>query len=102
MIRCIRRHILTLLVTLLLAPLAELHAGETSISPTKPNVIVIMSDDMGYADIGAHGCKDIPTPNIDRLAKGGCDSHRCVCKRLLLHADARSVDELPVSASLRH
>lgn len=37
----------------------------------KPNVIVIVGDDMGYADIGAHGCKDIPTPHIDSLATTG-------------------------------
>ncbi len=37
----------------------------------KPNIVIILSDDMGYADIGVHGCKDIPTPNIDRIAKGG-------------------------------
>jgi arylsulfatase A-like enzyme len=37
----------------------------------KPNVLVILTDDMGYADIGVHGCKDIPTPHIDSLAKRG-------------------------------
>ena len=37
----------------------------------RPNVIVIVADDMGYADIGVHGCKDIPTPHIDSIAKGG-------------------------------
>lgn len=37
----------------------------------KPNVVVIVGDDMGYADIGVHGCKDIPTPNIDSLATDG-------------------------------
>jgi len=37
----------------------------------KPNLIVIMADDMGYADVGFNGCKDIPTPNIDRIAKNG-------------------------------
>jgi arylsulfatase A-like enzyme len=37
----------------------------------KPNIIVIVGDDMGYADIGVHGCKDIPTPNIDSLAADG-------------------------------
>ncbi len=36
-----------------------------------PNLIVIMCDDMGYADVGFNGCKDIPTPNIDRIAKSG-------------------------------
>ncbi|MDZ4686719.1 MAG: sulfatase-like hydrolase/transferase [Planctomycetaceae bacterium] len=37
----------------------------------KPNVLIIVGDDMGYADVGFHGCKDIPTPNLDKLAKGG-------------------------------
>lgn len=37
----------------------------------KPNIIVILVDDMGYADVGFNGCKDIPTPNIDRIAKNG-------------------------------
>ncbi len=37
----------------------------------KPNILVIVGDDMGYGDIGVHGCKDIPTPNIDSLAKNG-------------------------------
>lgn len=37
----------------------------------RPNVIVIMADDLGYADIGCYGCKDIPTPHIDSLAEEG-------------------------------
>lgn len=37
----------------------------------KPNVIVIVGDDMGYADVGFHGGKDIPTPHLDALAKSG-------------------------------
>lgn len=40
-------------------------------STTKPNIIVILVDDMGYADVGFNGCKDIPTPNIDRIAANG-------------------------------
>ncbi len=40
-------------------------------APRRPNIVVIVSDDHGYGDIGVHGCRDIPTPNIDSLAKNG-------------------------------
>jgi len=36
-----------------------------------PNIIIIISDDQGYADIGVQGCQDIKTPNIDSIAKNG-------------------------------
>jgi arylsulfatase A-like enzyme len=38
--------------------------------PEKPNIIIILADDMGYSDIGCYG-SEINTPNIDRLAKNG-------------------------------
>ncbi len=37
----------------------------------KPNVLVILADDLGYADIGCFGAKDIATPHLDRMAKEG-------------------------------
>jgi arylsulfatase A-like enzyme len=37
----------------------------------KPNVIIILADDLGNADLGVQGGKDIPTPNIDSIAKSG-------------------------------
>jgi arylsulfatase A-like enzyme len=37
----------------------------------RPNILLIVSDDLGYADLGIHGSRDIPTPNIDRLARDG-------------------------------
>lgn len=37
----------------------------------RPNIVLILADDMGYADLGITGAKDIPTPNIDKLAKEG-------------------------------
>ncbi len=41
------------------------------VAAVKPNLIIIMTDDQGYADVGFNGCKDIPTPNLDSLAKNG-------------------------------
>jgi arylsulfatase A-like enzyme len=37
----------------------------------RPNILLIVSDDVGYADIGSYGSRDIPTPNIDRVAQEG-------------------------------
>ena len=37
----------------------------------RPNILLIVGDDMGYADVGFQGCKDIPTPNLDALAAAG-------------------------------
>jgi len=37
----------------------------------KPNVLIILADDLGYGDISSYGQKNISTPNIDNLAKRG-------------------------------
>lgn len=37
----------------------------------KPNVIVIMADDIGYGDLSCYGKKTIHTPNVEKLAKSG-------------------------------
>lgn len=46
----------------------EMYARKTE---EKPNVILIYTDDMGYADIGAYGGNYTPTPNIDRIGQEG-------------------------------
>jgi len=40
-------------------------------APGKPNVIIFLSDDVGWAEYGFQGAKDIPTPHIDSIAKNG-------------------------------
>lgn len=61
-------HLLPLIIpSVLYTQTAEAKKGKTE----TPNLIVIMCDDLGYQDVGFNGCKDIPTPNIDRIAQEG-------------------------------
>jgi len=53
-------------ITALLA-LAASHAAAQS----RPNVILIYADDLGYGDVSAYGARRLKTPNIDRLAREG-------------------------------
>lgn len=55
---------------LLLASLGAL-CTQLNAADRKPNILFIVGDDMGYADVGFHGCKEIPTPNLDALAASG-------------------------------
>jgi arylsulfatase len=52
------------------APLAAAFAGTAQAAPKRPNIILIMADDLGFSDIGPYG-SEISTPNLDRLASGG-------------------------------
>jgi arylsulfatase A-like enzyme len=44
--------------------------GQSS-QPQRPNVVLIMTDDAGYADLGVYGATDLKTPHIDGLARDG-------------------------------
>jgi arylsulfatase B len=57
---------------LVAAAIALFCAVNTSPAADKqPNIVHIVADDLGWKDVGFNGCKDIKTPNIDRLAAGG-------------------------------
>ena len=82
--RCsVGRALVLLLAGLILARPADLRASD-NISPPKPNVIIILADDLGRGEYSAFGTKDISTPNIDRLCKQGMTfdnffANSCVC-----------------------
>ena len=59
----------TLSAALLLTAGGSLHAADEA--KPKPNILVILLDDMGYGDLGFTGSKAIRTPNIDKLASDG-------------------------------
>ncbi|MDO8835210.1 MAG: sulfatase-like hydrolase/transferase, partial [Vicinamibacterales bacterium] len=50
------------------APSASVGGGPSL--PSRPNVVVILADDLGFSDLGSYG-GDIETPNLDSLARGG-------------------------------
>ena len=46
-------------------------AANDAAAALRPNILVILADDLGYADLGFQGGKDIPTPHLDALAASG-------------------------------
>lgn len=57
----------TALAALLLAPLSPLHAADAPSKTEKPNILLILADDMGWGDLRCHGNAKLATPSLDRL-----------------------------------
>src|SRR6266480_7499644 len=55
---------LVLIACVFVSPSALAQAGQ-------PNIVIILTDDLGYGDVGFNGCPDYPTPNIDSLTING-------------------------------
>lgn len=62
------RMIVAMSFSLLVFSLANTHAAD---SAKRPNVLVIVADDLGYGELGCQGNSQIPTPHVDSLAKNG-------------------------------
>ena len=60
------RYILLIIVALVVP-----QSADAAFKPKQPNVIIFLSDDVGYGEYGFQGNKEIPTPNIDSIARNG-------------------------------
>jgi arylsulfatase A-like enzyme len=102
-----RRFIRALGAGALLAGTAPLLGCRRSTRTSRPNIIFIMADDLGYGDLGCYGSTTIRTPHIDRLAAQGtrftqaysgspvCAPARCVLMTGLHTGHARIRDNNP-------
>ncbi len=59
------------IVASVIATLALTHAALAQEPNTRPNIVVVFTDDQGYGDLGCYGSETIRTPRIDRLAREG-------------------------------
>lgn len=59
------------LICLLAAAILSVAPCAAADAPAKPDILVILADDLGYADLGCQGSPDVKTPNIDSLAAHG-------------------------------
>ncbi len=51
--------------------------AQTAQQKARPNVIVILADDLGYGDLACYGAKNVKTPNVDALASSGVRFTNC-------------------------
>lgn len=60
-----------LVITIWLLAMATAPAQSTEPQPRRPNVVFVLADDLGIANLGCYGGDHVQTPNLDALAKGG-------------------------------
>lgn len=76
-LRPTRREFLRTAATAAVASVPLLHGHAAAEQLDRPNIIFIMADDLGYADLGCYGQREIRTPHIDRLAAEGTRFTQC-------------------------
>jgi len=80
-----------ILAACLLWALAPLHENFLPAAESRPNIILVYADDIGYGDLGCYGATQVKTPNLDSIAKAGlrftdahCSSATCTPSRYSL------------------
>ncbi len=63
--------LLFLIVSVVVGCTEQSQPQQVQSSSKRPNILIILSDDQGWGDVGFNGCTDIPTPNLDALASDG-------------------------------
>ena len=64
---------LLLPTSVIVNPFGELSCAQTKTNPVRPNILIMMSDDQGYGDIGSHGNPFLKTPSIESIGKQGVE-----------------------------
>ena len=85
---------------ILLAGMAILFGCELSRAAEvseKPNVVLIVADDLGGCDLGCYGSTFYKTPHLDKLAREGLARHARLCSLLRLLPDVRGANDRQVS-----
>ncbi|MGB1817962.1 MAG: sulfatase-like hydrolase/transferase, partial [Rubripirellula sp.] len=62
---------------------------DTTAAAARPNVVLIMADDMGYEALSANGSESCKTPNLDKLAAGGIRFTNCFANPLCTPSRAK-------------
>ena len=65
-----------------LLPLVSLVQAKPEAKSTRPNIVFIMADDLGYETLGVNGAADYETPNLDRMAEQGMRFENCFSQPL--------------------
>jgi len=64
-----------LIFTALLAALGWVHAADAPQENSRPNIVLILADDLGFGDVGCYNAQlKVPTSNLDRLAREGASN----------------------------
>ncbi len=58
-------------LALSMVPIAACGGGGHPARATRPNIVFVFADDLGYGDLSSYGSREIDTPNLDQLAAGG-------------------------------